>query len=139
MFPAQINELLSESAFSELGPGRILLNLALVLALGQILAWHYLRFAPVLSNKRKFSRLFVFIAACSLQLDVPSGARVSCERDSVCPGNLVCHPVAKLCLDASRSTPATVTAEATLSPEMGRAGTTFTLTVPRARTGEEAP
>lgn len=44
----------------------VLLNLGIVLILGQVLAWHYLRFSPVLSNKRKFSRIFVFIAATTM-------------------------------------------------------------------------
>jgi hypothetical protein len=44
----------------------LLVNLVLVLVLGQILAWHYQRFAAVLSNKRKFARVFVFIAATTM-------------------------------------------------------------------------
>ena len=44
----------------------LLVNLVLVLVLGQLLAWHYQRFAPVLSNKRKFARVFVFIAATTM-------------------------------------------------------------------------
>ena len=44
----------------------LLINLGLVLILGQILVWHYQRFSPVLSNKRKFSRVFVFISATTL-------------------------------------------------------------------------
>jgi hypothetical protein len=40
----------------------VLVNLGLALVLGQVLSWHYLRFAEVLSNKRKFARVFVFIA-----------------------------------------------------------------------------
>ena len=47
-------------------PRTLLVNLGLVLILGQILVWHYLRFSPVLSNKRKFSRVFVFIAATTM-------------------------------------------------------------------------
>lgn len=47
-------------------PRTLLVNLGLVLILGQFLVWHYLRFSPVLSNKRKFSRVFVFIAATTL-------------------------------------------------------------------------
>jgi hypothetical protein len=47
-------------------PRTVLLNLALVLILGQILAWHYLRFSPVLTNKKKFARVFVFIAATTM-------------------------------------------------------------------------
>lgn len=44
----------------------VLINLALVLILGQVLSWHYLKFSPVLSNKRKFSRTFVFISATTM-------------------------------------------------------------------------
>jgi len=47
-------------------PRALLVNLGLVLILGQVLAWHYLRFSPVLSNKRKFARVFVFIAATTM-------------------------------------------------------------------------
>lgn len=47
-------------------PRTILVNLGLVLILGQILVWHYMRFSPVLSNKRKFARVFVFIAATTM-------------------------------------------------------------------------
>ena len=44
-----------------------LVVLALVtMVLGQVLAWHYLRFAQVLSNKRKFARNFVMIATTTL-------------------------------------------------------------------------
>lgn len=43
-----------------------LINLVLVLILGQILAWHYVRFSPVLSNKPKLARIFVFIAATTM-------------------------------------------------------------------------
>jgi len=47
-------------------PRTLLINLGLVLILGQVLVWHYLRFSPVLSNKRKFARVFVFIAATTM-------------------------------------------------------------------------
>lgn len=47
-------------------PRTLLVNLGLVLVLGQVLVWHYLRFSPVLSNKRKTARVFVFIAATTL-------------------------------------------------------------------------
>jgi hypothetical protein len=47
-------------------PRTLLVNLGLVLILGQVLVWHYQRFSPVLSNKRKFSRVFVFIAATTM-------------------------------------------------------------------------
>ena len=57
---------LQESALGDLQVMPILLNLALVLILGQVLAWHYRKFSPVLSNKRKFSRMFVFLAATTM-------------------------------------------------------------------------
>jgi len=43
-----------------------LVNLGAILLLAQVLAWHYLRFSPVLSNKRKFARTFVFLAATTM-------------------------------------------------------------------------
>ncbi|MAB78393.1 MAG: DUF4956 domain-containing protein [Planctomycetes bacterium] len=49
-------------------PKSVLINLGLVLVLGQILVWHYLRFSPVLSNKRKFARVLVFIAATTMMV-----------------------------------------------------------------------
>jgi hypothetical protein len=54
---------------TEQGPSdlrTLLVNLGLVLVLGQVLVWHYQRFSPVLSNKRKFSRVFVFVAATTM-------------------------------------------------------------------------
>lgn len=44
----------------------LLIDVALALLLSQVLAWHYQRYAQVLSNKRKFSRLFVFVATTTL-------------------------------------------------------------------------
>lgn len=44
----------------------VLINLGLVLILGQVLVWHYHRFSPVLSNKKRFSRVFVFVAATTM-------------------------------------------------------------------------
>lgn len=59
-------EQLRESFLGDLELGAMLLNVALALGMGQILAWHYRRFARVLSNKRKFSRLFVFLTATTM-------------------------------------------------------------------------
>lgn len=39
----------------------LLVGLTLAMVLGQILAWHYARFAQVLSNKTRFSRIFVLL------------------------------------------------------------------------------
>jgi hypothetical protein len=58
--------LFGETALRDLDLRPVLLNLGLALILGQILSWHYLRFSPVLSNKRKLSRLFVFVAATTM-------------------------------------------------------------------------
>ena len=44
----------------------LLVNLALTILMGHLLAWHYIRFAKVLSNKRKFAQIFVFISATTL-------------------------------------------------------------------------
>jgi uncharacterized membrane protein YhiD involved in acid resistance len=43
-------------------PG-MLVNLLVTLGLSQIVAYHYLRFSEVLSNKRKFARIFAQISA----------------------------------------------------------------------------
>ena len=48
---------------SPVDPWMLLLHLGIAIALGHVLSWHYVRFAHVLSNKRKFARIFVFIAA----------------------------------------------------------------------------
>jgi hypothetical protein len=55
-----------EVALQDLDLLPTLLNLVLALLLGQLLAWHYLRYSRVLSNKRKFARMFVFIAATTM-------------------------------------------------------------------------
>ncbi len=46
--------------------GAIVLNLLMVLVLGQLLSMHYQAFARVLSNKRKFAPMLVFIAATTM-------------------------------------------------------------------------
>lgn len=71
-FPRRMNwsqlfdSLSGDSTFQNLDLPRIFINLALVLVLAQILAWHYVRFSRVLSNKEKFSRVFVFVAATTM-------------------------------------------------------------------------
>ena len=55
-----------ESVLTDLNLGAILLNLALVLLLSQVLTWHYLRYSIVLSNKRKFARNLIFMAATTM-------------------------------------------------------------------------
>lgn len=42
------------------------INLFLVLLFGQILGWHFVRYAQVLSNKRKLARVLMFIGATTL-------------------------------------------------------------------------
>ena len=42
------------------------LNLAVVLVLSQLLGWHFVRYAQVLSNKRKLARVLVFISTTTL-------------------------------------------------------------------------
>ncbi|MFT4514264.1 MAG: putative membrane protein YhiD involved in acid resistance, partial [Planctomycetota bacterium] len=42
------------------------LNLALVLLFSQLLGWHFVRYAQVLSNKRKLARVLVFISTTTL-------------------------------------------------------------------------
>ncbi|CAM2009975.1 DUF4956 domain-containing protein [Acanthopleuribacter pedis] len=59
---------LNEGALQDLQLVPTMINLALVLVLGQILAWHYLTFSQVLSNKRKFARLFVLLAATTMMV-----------------------------------------------------------------------
>jgi hypothetical protein len=44
----------------------VILNTLLVIVMAQVLAWHYVHFAKVLSNKRKFARVLVFISVTTL-------------------------------------------------------------------------
>lgn len=46
--------------------GAVVLNLLIVLVLGQLLSMHYVAFARVLSNKRKFAPILVFVAATTM-------------------------------------------------------------------------
>jgi hypothetical protein len=55
-----------EILFDEVSIYALLVNLALDLVLAHVLAWHYVRYANVLSNKRKFARVFVFISMTTL-------------------------------------------------------------------------
>ena len=59
-------DFLNENVLSDLELVPTLINLVLVLLLCQVLAWHYQRFSQVLSNKRKFARLFVFLGATTM-------------------------------------------------------------------------
>ena len=57
---------LREGALRDLDVVPILLNLVLVLLLGHVLSLHYVRFSGVLSNKRKFAPILLFIAATTM-------------------------------------------------------------------------
>lgn len=46
--------------------GMLGLNLVLVLLLSHVLGWHFVRYAQVLSNKKKLARTLVFIATTTL-------------------------------------------------------------------------
>lgn len=59
---------LSENVLKDLEVVPTLINLVLVLILGQILSWHYQRFSQVLSNKRKFARLFIILGATTMMV-----------------------------------------------------------------------
>jgi len=61
------SSLLDAAWVAEIPPlGTLGLNLLLVLVLGQILGWHFVRFGQVLSNKRKLARVLLFIATTTL-------------------------------------------------------------------------
>ncbi len=56
---------------------KLIVMILLTMAIGQFLAWHYLRFSQVLSNKRKFSRNFVLIATTTLLVITIVGSSVT--------------------------------------------------------------
>lgn len=57
-----------ETALTDLQILPLLINLLLVLVMGQIIAWHYQKFAQVLSNKKKMARIFIFMAATTMMV-----------------------------------------------------------------------
>ncbi|MFH2000578.1 MAG: DUF4956 domain-containing protein [Planctomycetota bacterium] len=61
-------DILSENVLKDLEVVPTLINLVLVLILGQILSWHYQHFSRVLSNKRKFARLFIILGATTMMV-----------------------------------------------------------------------
>lgn len=61
-----LSSIFDSTALQDLQIGSTLLNLGLALILGQVLSFHYQRFAQVLSNKRKFAPILVFIAATTM-------------------------------------------------------------------------
>ncbi len=60
------NSLTGENVLENLSLQGVLVNLALVLILGQLLSFHYRIFAQVLSNKRKFAPTLVFVAGTTM-------------------------------------------------------------------------
>jgi hypothetical protein len=58
--------LLQQPIDPDLDLARLALNLVLVLVAGHVLAWHFVRYAQVLANKRKLARVLVFISATTL-------------------------------------------------------------------------
>ena len=60
------NALVGENVLEGLNIPSVILNMVLVLVLGQLLSFHYRIFAQVLSNKRKFAPTLVFIAATTM-------------------------------------------------------------------------
>jgi len=66
-FFEDLHRLLPNASTFELGDvGPLLLHLLAALAMGQLLAWHFVRYAQVLANKRRFGRLFPLIAGTTL-------------------------------------------------------------------------
>lgn len=57
-----------ETALADLQLLPLLINMILVLIMGQATAWHYMKFAKVLSNKKKMARIFVFMAATTMMV-----------------------------------------------------------------------
>lgn len=59
---AQISELQPD----ELVLAELSLNLLLVLVMSHVLGWHFVRYAQVVSNKRKLARVFVLVSVTTL-------------------------------------------------------------------------
>ena len=57
--------------------GTLALNLVLALVLGHVLGWHLVRFAQVLSNKRKLARVLMFIAGTTLLIITVVGSSLA--------------------------------------------------------------
>lgn len=57
--------------------GTLAINLALVLVLGQVLGWHFVKFGQVLSNKRKLARVLLFIATTTLLIITVVGSSLA--------------------------------------------------------------
>ena len=66
--PLLLIDLLDTSILEANPLAETLLNLALTLILGQVLAFHYVRYAKVLSNKRKFAPTLIVLAATTMMV-----------------------------------------------------------------------
>ena len=53
---------------SQVEPVRFVIHLLLAVLLGQILGWHFVRYAQVLANKRKLARVLVYICATTMMI-----------------------------------------------------------------------
>ena len=59
---------IDETVLQDLDLVGLLINLVLVLIMGQFLSWHYVKYARVLSNKRKFAGILLFLAATTMMV-----------------------------------------------------------------------
>ena len=77
--------------------------------------------------------------ACTVHLDVPPDAVITCVDDSNCPGGLVCHN--QRCVKAAGidSTPPDLSASATVTPPSGKAGATLVIAFATTKPLAEAP
>ncbi len=57
---------MTEIVGTKLSDLEIPLNTAMVLLLSQLLGWHFIRYSRVMSNRRKFARVLVFVAVTTL-------------------------------------------------------------------------
>ena len=73
--------------------------------------------------------LAAVVASCAPKLELPAGAQVTCASTSQCPSNLVCH--SGYCVDAAKvdTVPPDLAAPPAVTPAVGRAGASFTVTV----------
>ena len=79
---------------------------------------------------RQVAALLALIgASCSPKLDIPQGAQLTCASSSECPSNLICH--SGYCVDASKvdTVPPDLAAQPIVSPAVGTAGATFTVSI----------
>ena len=84
--------------------------------------------------------LSIFLPACQENLNVPTTSLVSCQTSSDCPPNLVCNSRTQRCVSAAdidTLAPA-LTGTATVSPDIGIAGTSFTVEFTTNKSGVTA-